>query len=73
MEILSFLKGYKIKLLGIVWAGIAVAEGLAGLDIVKSIDISNWVDNVVFGFGVFAGRDTLDSLFDKIKGEFTVK
>lgn len=67
---LDFLKGYKLKFLGLAWAAAAVVDGLGGINILNSVDASNWIDNVMFGFGVFAGRDALDSLFDKLKGEF---
>mgnify|MGYP000072533193 CR=1 FL=1 len=66
---LDFIKGYKTKLLGLVWVAFSVVDGLGGIDILKSVDASNWLDNVMFGIGVFSGRDALDSLFDKIKKE----
>lgn len=70
---LEFLKGYKLKFLGLAWAAIAVADGLGGFDILRSVDASNWVDNVMFGIGVFAGRDAIDTLFDRIKAEVARK
>lgn len=69
MDILNFLKGKKLKLLGLVWVVLAVVDGLLGYNILNAVDASNWVDNVMLGFGVFAGRDTLESLFDKLKAE----
>lgn len=68
---LEFLKGYKLKFLGLAWAAVAVADGQFGFDVLKSVDATNWMDNVFFGFGVFAGRDALDTLFDKIKAEWS--
>ena len=65
----EFLKGYKLKFLGLAWAAIAVADGMFNIDILKTVDATNWMDNVFFGFGVFAGRDALDTLFNKIKTE----
>lgn len=70
---LDFLKGYKLKFLGLAWAAIAAVDGLAGINILASVDASNWVDNVMFGFGVFAGRDALDSLFEKVKAELAAR
>lgn len=66
---LDFLKSKKLKMLGLAWAAAAVADGLFGINILNAVDASNWVDNVMFGFGVFAGRDAIDTLFDKLKGE----
>lgn len=68
---LDLLKGYKLKFLGLAWAALAVADGLGGVNILASVDASNWMDNVMFGIGVFAGRDALDTLFDRIKAEVT--
>lgn len=73
MNPIDFLKGYKFKLLGLAWAAAAAAEGLLGYDILKSVDPSNWVDNVMYGFGVFAGRSTVDSILERLKGEIIPK
>ena len=69
MKIFEFFKGSKLKILGLLWSAASVIDGFGGYDILRSVDATNWVDNVMFGFGVFAGRDALDSLFDKIKSE----
>jgi hypothetical protein len=66
---MEFLKGYKLKLLGLAWAALAAVDGLGGINILASVDATNWMDNIMFGFGVFAGRDALDSLFEKVKAE----
>ena len=66
---LDLLKGYKLKFLGLAWAAIAAIDGFGNINILASVDATNWLDNVMFGFGVFAGRDALDTLFEKIKGE----
>ena len=67
---MEFLKGYKLKFLGIAWAVAAAVDGLGGINILASVDATNWLDNVMIGFGVFAGRDTIDTIIDKLKGEF---
>ena len=69
MNVLDFVKGYKLKLLGLVWAGLAIADGAFNVNILASVDASNWVDNVIFGIGVFAGRDALDTLVTKATDE----
>jgi hypothetical protein len=70
---MEFLKGYKLKLLGLAWAALAAVDGLGGINILASVDATNWMDNIMFGFGVFAGRDALDSLFEKIKAEMAAR
>lgn len=70
---MEFLKGYKLKLLGLAWAAAAAVDGLGGINILNSVDASNWIDNVFYGFGVFAGRDALDTLFAKLKAEFAAR
>ena len=70
---MNFLKGYKLKILGLGWAVAAIADGALNINILSSVDATNWMDNVFYGLGVFAGRDTLDSLFAKIKAESAAK
>ncbi len=66
---LDFLKGYKLKGLGLLWAAAAAADGFLGIPILNSVDASNAMDNIFLGLGVFAGRDTVDTIIAKIMGE----
>jgi hypothetical protein len=71
MQWFSILAGYKLKLLGLVWIALAVADGVFQFNILSLVDETNWIDNVIFGFAVFAGRDAVDTLIGKVMAELS--
>jgi len=61
----ALFQGKKFYILGLGVMAAAVAESF-GIDVMGSIDKTNYVDAFVYGWGVIAGRSTLASLLEKI-------
>jgi hypothetical protein len=69
----ELLKGKKLKLLGLAYAALAFVDGYLGIDLLKTVDATNVLDCIMLGLGVFAGRDALDTLIDRLKGEMKAR
>lgn len=70
---LELIKGYKIKGLAALWIVLCAMEKWMGLDVLNSVTPDNALDNIFVGMGVFAGRDTVDTIIAKLSGEFNPK